>query len=50
MPEEKRIDSADGESYTWDEINNHYWKKYKAWEVADYWENMKPVMRKASTR
>ena len=46
MPEEKRIDSEDGKAYTWDEISDHYWRKYKKWEISAYWDAMKPVKAK----
>lgn len=38
---EKRIDPEDGAAYTWEELRAFYKGKYKANEVAAYWETCK---------
>jgi malate dehydrogenase len=43
---EKRIDTEDGEAYTWDELAAYYKGKYKKREVEEYWETLKVVKSK----
>jgi len=46
MSAEKRIDPDDGAAYTWEEFAAFYNRKYKAKEVAAYWEECKPLRAK----
>mmetsp|Transcript_7130 Transcript_7130/g.15413 ORF Transcript_7130/g.15413 Transcript_7130/m.15413 type:complete len:113 (-) Transcript_7130:404-742(-) len=41
MPEEKRVDPDDGQSYTYSELSKYYAGKYKKAEIKAYWENLK---------
>jgi hypothetical protein len=40
-PVEKRIDTEDGQAYTWEEISAHYTGTYKKAAIASYWESCK---------
>jgi len=49
-PVEKRIDSDDGEAYTWEELSAYYKGKYKKHEIASYWDGMTAAKAKGEAK
>jgi len=45
---EKRVDTEDGNAYTYDELAAFYKGKYKKKEIEAYWETLKPAKGKKS--